>query len=316
MRTVVGHLGWSGSEPLRAADRIEVSVAGHRPPVVQFALDVLEAADSTALLRRCVHAFVELFGVTSARVVDAAGTVIVGHGDDRAAGDLVRWTYKLSSRDAPRLELQVALPVGDDLFVIRQQLVDLVAVVRSGLSHHRIIEQRHREAHEDELTGLENRRSIELCLRAEVERSIVDHTPLCVMLIDLDGFKSVNDEHGHLAGDDVLQVAAAVLREHLRASDRVARWGGDEFLVVFPGMSADAVLPVADRLRAAFADDERSRGATMSIGVADTNMARMAGRVTGASLLARADELLYESKRGGRNRVAADTMPIIHHDVG
>ncbi|TPV92990.1 MAG: GGDEF domain-containing protein [Myxococcales bacterium FL481] len=294
----------------------QVSVPGQRPPVVQFALHVLEARDRQALLQRCVEDFVALFAVASAQVVDDDGETLAQCATDAGdLGPLVHWRFRLSRRDDERLEMRIALAQTEDLFIIRQQFIDLMAVVRGGLNHHRVVEQREREAHQDELTGLENRRSIARCLQEEVERCSADGSSLCVMLVDLDGFKEVNDEHGHLAGDGVLRAAAEVMRQHLRARDRVARWGGDEFLAVFPGLEADQVLPLADRLRAAFAEDSRAQGTTMSIGIADTAMARATGSLTLETLVARADELLYQSKRGGRNRVAS-RMSSSLRDVG
>jgi len=155
----------------------------------------------------------------------------------------------------------------------------------------------------DELTGLENRRSLEHFLERAVHRAVSTGQELSVMMVDLDHFKDVNDREGHAAGDEVLRVASEFLGSHLRESDRVARWGGDEFLVVVSGLSAVKTRCVADRLRENFAADSRACGATMSIGIADTRSLPANWGGDAKSLLENADRCLYAGKRAGRNRI-------------
>lgn len=107
------------------------------------------------------------------------------------------------------------------------------------------------EARTDPLTGAYNRRFLEEFLNREMARSRRSRQPLSVLMLDLDGFKAFNDEHGHLAGDEVLVAVAKSLRSALRTSDVVARYGGDEFVVVLPNTPAEAARRVARELRRA-----------------------------------------------------------------
>lgn len=267
-----------------------------RPPVVRFTLRVLESLDLDSVVRASVEDMVDLFRARGARVADGEGRTLAEHGE---LGDgTVLWRFKLP--EGMRLEL--AMDHDPDLAIIRQQFVDLVAVVRRAVSHALVLQSERREAREDPLTGAENRRSITGSLDAMIERAVADNRPLAVMMLDLDHFKAVNDGQGHAAGDDVLKAAVEVVRQHLRDSDRICRWGGDEFLVVFEGVTADEAEPIAERLREAFADHERARGVTMSIGLADLRCLPV-GRITASALIDAADGLLYRGKRAGRNRI-------------
>jgi diguanylate cyclase (GGDEF)-like protein len=161
------------------------------------------------------------------------------------------------------------------------------------------------EALVDPVTGLGNRRAFDARLAEEVARATRYGTPLSLALIDLDGFKSVNDEHGHVAGDTVLGAVGALLREALRASDIPVRYGGDEFAIILPGTSKTEAWLVAEKIRSALREmrveiaDGQQVQAAASIGVAafgPTNNDL-------AALLTAADSALYRAKRGGRNRV-------------
>ncbi len=107
------------------------------------------------------------------------------------------------------------------------------------------------EARTDPLTGVHNRRFLEEFLNREIARRRRSHHPLSVLLLDLDGFKAYNDEHGHLAGDRVLAAVASSLRNAVRTTDVVARYGGDEFVVVLPNTPGEAARRVARELRRA-----------------------------------------------------------------
>jgi len=145
----------------------------------------------------------------------------------------------------------------------------------------------------DYTTGLANRRAWESDLPRELARAERDGRPLCVAMLDLDGFKAFNDEEGHQAGDRLLKVCAAGWSTRLRATDLLARFGGDEFAVLLPGCALDDAVALVGRLC-----DTMPTGQTLSAGVAGWDRAESA-----ESLVARADEALYESKRSGRDRV-------------
>lgn len=168
-----------------------------------------------------------------------------------------------------------------------------------------------RQAEHDALTGLPNRRQMERRLQQEMARA--QRHPqqgFCVLLADLDHFKRVNDQHGHDAGDAALRHLAACWLPRLRAEDLLARWGGEEFLLLLPETPQAQGLATAERLRAALAEQALDfQGQTIGLS-ASLGLAHSAGRDL-AALLRDADSALYRAKAGGRNRVelAADPTP-------
>ena len=156
----------------------------------------------------------------------------------------------------------------------------------------------------DFMTGLLNRRAFLAAAERELSVSSRSHIPCCLLLIDLDCFKNVNDTYGHPAGDLVLQSFAAVAHRSRRDGDLVGRMGGEEFALMLPATDLAGGTQVAERLRSAFAAsrvtaDGRTIAATISTGMLCT---------TGGALtecIAHADRLLYQAKHGGRNRVVA-----------
>lgn len=158
------------------------------------------------------------------------------------------------------------------------------------------------QAMQDPLTGLPNRRALDERLRA-LSSATTAH-PLAVALVDLDGFKDVNDQHSHAEGDDVLRVVASTLRDALRGDDLVARYGGDEFVVLLPGAPVSAASQALGRSVSAVAalPHHLSHGVTLSVGLVSLRPHEGAEQV-----LARADAAMYRAKRGGGSRVAAAT---------
>lgn len=155
----------------------------------------------------------------------------------------------------------------------------------------------------DPLTGVTNRRGLEEQLARAVSSAHRHRHPLSLLILDVDRFKSVNDEHGHAAGDRVLEQLAAVINRVLRTEDVVGRWGGEEFLAILPETGPTDALALAERLRATVESTRvvlpggRRLGITVSIGV-DTSIDADIG-----DRLARADSALYAAKDAGRNRV-------------
>lgn len=192
------------------------------------------------------------------------------------------------------------------------QLVMAYAVTAVGLSFfsslQRILSawrdaarEMHTLAHTDALTGLANRRAAQEALGREVARAARYQRELALLMLDLDRFKVLNDGHGHPVGDRVLVALAERLRAHVRASDLVARWGGEEFVVLAPETPAADAERLAEHLRAQVARDPFLDGhrITVSVGVASH---REGDEVE--TLVARSDAALYRAKAGGRNRVA------------
>jgi diguanylate cyclase (GGDEF)-like protein len=160
-------------------------------------------------------------------------------------------------------------------------------------------------AHTDPLTGLLNRRSMEQRLREAAHGFQRTGRSFCVVMADVDHFKRINDVHGHEAGDRVLRAVAVLLTDRLRAHDAVARWGGEEFLLLLPETDLDIARDVADRLRATAearlsesAGFDQSVTLTFGVAVFDRPM-----RVD--ACLKKADEALYAGKAGGRNQVVS-----------
>src|SRR6266511_2017480 len=160
----------------------------------------------------------------------------------------------------------------------------------------------------DPLTGLHNRRSFQVRLAEEVERTRRSQVPFTLLLLDLDHFKQVNDRFGHQAGDRALQAVAAVLHKQLRAVDLPARIGGEEFAVLLPDTAEHGALEAAERLRAAIAAQPiLHQGATFTV-TASIGVAWCPAHAdTGDGLLRVADQALYQAKRAGRNRTRSPT---------
>ena len=160
----------------------------------------------------------------------------------------------------------------------------------------------------DEVTGLYNRRFFSLRLEEELSRYRRFNPPVSVVLLDLDGFKAVNDEFGHTVGDDTLREVAQILMKHSRGINVVSRYGGDEFAVLLVETSKAGARLYADRIREVVAKYPFSHGKviTASFGVASLPDDE-AG--TAEDLFRAADEALYTAKRAGKNQVAASPSP-------
>jgi diguanylate cyclase (GGDEF)-like protein len=160
----------------------------------------------------------------------------------------------------------------------------------------------------DEVTGLYNRRFFSLRLEEELSRYRRFNHPVSVVLLDLDGFKAVNDEYGHTVGDDTLREVAQILMKHSRGINVVSRYGGDEFAVLLVETSKAGARLYADRIREVVAKHPFSHGKaiTASFGVASLPDDE-AG--TAEDLFRAADEALYAAKRAGKNQVAATPSP-------
>jgi len=157
----------------------------------------------------------------------------------------------------------------------------------------------------DPLTGAHNKRSFEEQMVRALAFSRRHKQPLSIVAFDVDHFKRVNDEHGHLAGDDVLRAVSALLQKEIRLEDSLARVGGEEFCVILPGIDLAHGVLAAERLRAALeaAVIQTVAGGiqvTMSLGVAEFDAMRHASL---EGLVGDADGRLYEAKAAGRNRV-------------
>ncbi|MHA6911088.1 sensor domain-containing diguanylate cyclase [Ralstonia pseudosolanacearum] len=165
------------------------------------------------------------------------------------------------------------------------------------------------DATHDVLTGLLNRRGFDAILHAQVEahRSAraAPRAPLALLMIDLDGFKAINDCYGHAAGDDVLRGIAERVVQNTRTQDHVARLGGDEFAVILPNCDLQTGVTFADRIRAALARQPvLAAGARAQVALSQGVVELQAGDADAAAFLARADTACYRAKSDGRNTIA------------
>ena len=222
--------------------------------------------------------------------------------DTRRAAYITGGTYLLTLLAAllalPQLRAQGQLTVGLAATMLQFYLASLV--VAALLTGFAVLKERTQQlrlmAYMDFLTGLPNRRHAEALLaRLDPARR------LSLVMLDVDHFKRVNDRFGHHTGDHVLREIGAVAGRHLRPDWRLARWGGEEFLLLLPGLDASEAYAVSERVRQAIERHpfDEAGHVTASLGVAE----RRPGEDLAATLR-RADAALYQAKRGGRNRCA------------
>lgn len=291
------------------------------PDMVQTVLDALPTPvffkDRQGVYRGCNRAFAELMG---RRADELAGLTVF----DMAPPDLAQ-TYAeadealMREGGEQRYEAQIQPAHGPRRHVMFHKAVlrdDTGAV--SGLvgtildiTERKALETRLAHlAQYDPLTGLLNRRAILAHLEALHHDRRGQGQPVCLMMCDVDHFKSINDRYGHAVGDEVLRHVAHVLRAHLRDADALGRIGGEEFLVVLDSADLEQASQVAHRLRQAMASTAVATGnrnitVTISVGVAQS----LAGDEDWASVIARADDGLYAAKHAGRDRVMVMTAP-------
>ncbi len=234
----------------------------------------------------------------------------------------------LTGQREQRIDIEAMNAGASDFLVKGRTDASLLGrTVRYAHEHARRLDTMRNLATRDELTGLYNRREMDRLLKEEVSRCQRYGHPLALVIIDIDKFKSINDTFGHIAGDNVLRSVSQLLLEQLRATDTIARYGGDEVAVILPETSESGVLLVAERMRLAVAAHDfgivhpsvHSTGQlstlspTISLGLA------CAGReaYTSESLFAAADRALYQAKGEGRNRIVSmshvvlTTVPLV-----
>ncbi len=189
-------------------------------------------------------------------------------------------------------ELRVRLRAGQRILELQEQLLQAREALRAQATH-------------DALTGTLNRAAVLDALERELERSYREHHPVSLLIADIDRFKSVNDTHGHLAGDAVLREAGRRMKAVLRPYDAVGRYGGEEFLIILERSDSEAAHTEAERIRVSLANEPFAVGSnrisvTCSVGVATHQGGK---RLRADDLVKRADLALYDAKNAGRNMV-------------
>jgi diguanylate cyclase (GGDEF)-like protein len=193
-------------------------------------------------------------------------------------------------------------------FVDQPLVVAMGEGIKLALSNIDLREELREQAIHDPLTGLYNLRYLEDSLARELSRAQRQNTPLCVSVLDIDHFKSINDTFGHAAGDVLLAELGRILRENLRISDIACRYGGDEFVLILPDSSpvdthhrVQQILALVKELRI-WHDGQLLESLTVSAGVAVAHEHNFNGR----EILRAADEALYAAKQAGRDLVVTN----------
>lgn len=194
----------------------------------------------------------------------------------------------------------------DDLASEKRSLEELVEertheLINVNAQLEQRIAQAERMAETDPLTGIANRYRLEKVLDTEVERAARFDQPLSIIAMDIDNFKTINDKYGHANGDMVLVKLSRLIKKNIREIDLMARWGGDEFMLILPNTTLDAAMVTAEKLRMLVENTQLDKRAeiTSSFGVAQIRHGESAMR-----LAIRVDNALYQSKEAGKNRIS------------
>jgi diguanylate cyclase len=236
-------------------------------------------------------------------VAVAASAAAVGERDQRYSNEFIGLSTRLQS--IARLEdlsgirrsvLESATELKDFVRKMSEEGERSLSLLRAEVANYRarLAQSKQREG-VDPLTGLANRREVE----AQIEEKVSWKSAFCLAIIDLNGFKRINDVHGHVAGDDLLKQFAIELKTPVQSTDTVGRWGGDEFIVIVDAALEEAAIRL-DRIRQWIVGDYKVNTGTALVLVplsASIGIAEWDGMESIVELLARADKLMYDEKR-------------------
>jgi diguanylate cyclase len=260
-----------------------------------------QIADAQQRLKLMLSGFIDRLGQLSDStsgyhdvLADCASRIAAADHLDQLAGlvqellvhtEATRDTAARSARELVLLRERVEA-ANQSMVVLRRELEETSQLVRH-----------------DPLTGALNRKGLDEALAREISRMQRMGTRLCVAVLDVDNFKEINDTHGHLVGDEVLRHLTTVLRDTLRANDSVVRYGGEEFVLLLPGIGAEEAQAVVVRLQREltkrfFLANAHKLLLTFSAGVTDFD-----AHEDPAQVIERADKAMYAAKHAGKNRV-------------
>lgn len=318
-----------GVAPNPANFTVWYDYVGKRNPELVGAIDSLIRARAVFTAAQCTDLYANFFGVDrdgeelrdASRRLQAAVDQVLAYVED-AGLDASRSSHRLAAISG---DLQSGADRGGLHDVVRgvlvecQKLLDRSRSLEQHLKHasgeisdlREHLETVRREALTDALTGLANRKLFDMKLHEETRNAEKSGETLCLLMADIDHFKSFNDSYGHRVGDEVLKIVARTLKEGLKGQDTVSRYGGEEFAILLPRTGLDGAMTVADQIRARLARRTvsnrrtgQSYGAvTLSVGVAQHRQGEALDQ-----FVQRADQALYRAKNEGRNRVATMGM--------
>ena len=305
------------------------SYAGRSNPELAAAIDAAIRARQPFTAERSGELYATYFGVdrdgeelrAASRRLQAAVDQILAYVADTGV-DASRTSHRLaefsgdlqSVPETPRLTTVVK-----GVLVECQRLLDRSRSLEHHLKHasgeitelREHLETVRREAVTDALTGLANRKLFDAKLHEESRNAETNGEVLCLLMADIDHFKSFNDSYGHRIGDEVLKIVARTLKEGVKGQDTASRYGGEEFAILLPRTGLGGAVAVAEQIRARLArrtitnrrTGESYGSVSISVGAAQYRFGEPLER-----FLQRADQALYRAKNGGRNQVVADGM--------
>lgn len=295
------------------ANRALASSEARYRDVVELSSDMIYTTTPDGVVDYVNPACQDLLGVDCNEVI---GRPIVDFISEPNRAQMRTHLKKIREADKPRIVIELPMTNASQSQVLTEQtisatwsgpsdrteLVGYQAIVRDVTRHAALQRSLRDQANHDPLTGLLSRRGFESEFDTEFQRANRAHGQCVLFWIDVDEFKKINDVYGHAVGDNVLRRIASVFREHTRHEDAVARFGGDEFMILMRGCDVDAAEATAGRINRSVHDTvgpelDLPRSVTVSIGI----VARRLSDHYPENMMARADEALYAAKLAGRN---------------
>jgi diguanylate cyclase (GGDEF)-like protein len=247
---------------------------------------------------------INLFGKEIQRYLSIDGLVYTRPGSEqkmiygREASHRATYDLKLEQTSLGGVRVYREIPFAErEITSLENLLCALVYPLRNALTYKHAVEL----ASRDPLTGVHNRMALSSSLQREVDLAQRQELPLSMLVIDIDHFKSFNDEHGHTFGDDVLVAVSQTIANTVRRSDLLFRYGGEEFVVLASHTGEQGAMLLAERIRENVSALQTVRGRSIDVTVS-VGVARLQEKESAEAFFERADKALYSAKRNGRNR--------------